>query len=268
MASSPCPTALQMPDKPLSGKVAVVTGVTRSIGIGKAVATRLAIAGASIFTTYYRPFDQEMPWGVSAGEPEQILEDLRALGVGAQGIEIDLSDTASPPVIFKSALDFFGQIDILVNNAAFSIDVDILALNSQILNAHLSVNVMGTMLLCQQFVQHWTGREGGRIINLTSGQGYAPMPGNLAYAASKGAIDAFTTSLSAEVMGRGITVNAVDPGPTDTGWMSDELHEQLTVAAPLGRVGTPDDAARLILFLASSEAEWITGQIIRSRGGL
>lgn len=257
-----------MSSKPLSGKVAIVTGVTRSIGIGNAIAQRLASAGAAIFTTYYRPFDQETPWGVSAGEPEQILEDLRAHGVGTQGIEIDLSDPASPSSVFKTAIDFFGQIDILVNNAAYSVEVDILALNSEILNAHLSVNAVGTMLLCQQFVQHWTGREGGRIINLTSGQGYAAMPGNLAYAASKGAIDAFTISLSAEVVGRGITVNAVDPGPTDTGWMPEELHEQLTVAAPLGRVGTPDDAARLVLFLASPEAAWITGQIIRSRGGL
>lgn len=257
-----------MSNEPLSGKVAIVTGVTRSIGIGKAIATRLAAAGASIFTTYYRPFDQEMPWGVSPNEPGQILQDLRALGVAAQGIEIDLSDPASPAIVFKTAIDFFRQIDILVNNAAYSVDVDILAINSSILNAHLSVNVTGTILMSQQFVQHWTGQEGGRIINLTSGQGYAPMPGNLAYAASKGAIDAFTISLSAEVMGRGITVNAVDPGPTDTGWMSDELHEQLRSAAPLGRVGSPDDAARLVLFLASPEAAWITGQIIRSRGGL
>jgi 3-oxoacyl-[acyl-carrier protein] reductase len=93
------------------------------------------------------------------------------------------------------------------------------------------------------------------------------MPGELAYVATKGGIDAFTPSLGAELASRGITVNAVDPGATDTGWMPDALRESLARAAPMGRVSAPEDAARLVAFLASDDAAWITGQVIRSRGG-
>jgi 3-oxoacyl-[acyl-carrier protein] reductase len=252
----------------LAGKVAIVTGVTRVDGIGNAIVQKLAAAGATIFTTYFRSYDQEMPWGVSLEEPEQILHNLRTKDIEAQGVEIDLAEPHAPAYIFETAIDFFGHVDILVNNAAHSVDVDIFTLSSEVLAAHLAVNVQGTILMCQQFVRHWARNEGGRIINLTSGQGYRPMPGNLAYAASKGAIDAFTSSMSAEVMKQGITVNAVDPGPTDTGWMSDELRAQLKSLSPTGRVGRPEDAARLITFLASPDAAWITGQTIHSRGGL
>jgi 3-oxoacyl-[acyl-carrier protein] reductase len=257
-----------MSSKQLAGRVAIVTGVTRIKGIGNAIAQKLAAQGASVFITYYRSYDDAMPWGVSLDEPSQILESLRVLDVQAQGMEIDLSNPEAPASVFKSAIDYFGQVDILVNNAAYSVDADIFALDSRIIDAHLSVNVVGTLLMCQQYVQHWTQNEGGRIINMSSGQGYEPMPGNLAYAASKGAVDAFTSSLSVEVMPLGITVNAVDPGPTDTGWMSDEVREQMCMSAPSGRLGEPKDAARLVAFLASPEASWITGQVIRSRGGL
>jgi 3-oxoacyl-[acyl-carrier protein] reductase len=109
--------------------------------------------------------------------------------------------------------------------------------------------------------------SGGRIVNLTSGQGRGPMPGKLAYVATKGAIEAFTTTLAAEVAPRGITVNAVDPGPTDTGWITGEVREHILSRSPMGRIGQPEDAARLIAFLASEEAGWVTGQIIRSTGG-
>jgi 3-oxoacyl-[acyl-carrier protein] reductase len=94
-----------------------------------------------------------------------------------------------------------------------------------------------------------------------------PLPGKLAYITTKGAIDAFTTTLAVEVAPRGITVNAVDPGPTDTGWMTGDIQRELLPRFPMGRIGQPEDAARLITFLASEEAGWITGQIIRSRGG-
>lgn len=108
---------------------------------------------------------------------------------------------------------------------------------------------------------------GGRIINLTSGQGKGPMPGNLAYAATKGAISFFTESLAAELAPLHITVNAVDPGPTDSGWMSDDVKNELLPQFPMGRIGLPEDAARLIAFLASDDSQWITGEIIHSRGG-
>ena len=110
------------------------------------------------------------------------------------------------------------------------------------------------------------GGPGGRVINLSSGQGVGPMPGELAYVATKGTVEAFTLTLSAEVAYKGITVNAVDPGGTDTGWMTEEMKEQIRASSGFGRVGQPEDAARLIAFLASDAAAWISGQTIHSRG--
>ena len=109
--------------------------------------------------------------------------------------------------------------------------------------------------------------SGGLIINLTSGQSVAPIPGELAYVATKGAIEAFTVSLSVELASYGITVNAVDPGATDSGWMTEAIRQELLPRFPMGRICQPEDAAQLIAFLASDEAAWITGQIIHSRGG-
>jgi 3-oxoacyl-[acyl-carrier protein] reductase len=102
---------------------------------------------------------------------------------------------------------------------------------------------------------------------LTSGQSLGPMAGNIAYASTKGAIEAFTLTMSAEVASKGITVNAVNPGPTDTGWMNENIKNHILSKSPMGRIGMPQDALRLIAFLASDEAEWVTGQIIHSEGG-
>ncbi len=156
----------------------------------------------------------------------------------------------------------------LVNNAAYSAETPIEELTAEMLDRHYEVNLRATALLSAEFVRCFTSGSGGRIINLTSGQGAFPMPSELAYAATKGGIDAFTLSLSEAVAKKGITVNAVDPGPTDTGWINGTLRSSLSADAPMGRIGNPLDAARLIAFLASEEAGWITGQIIRSRGGL
>ncbi len=141
------------------------------------------------------------------------------------------------------------------------------------LDRHYAVNLRGMILLCAEFVRRFQISQprppaGGRIVNITSGQGHGPMPGELAYVATKGGVDAVTLSLSAEVAALGITVNAVDPGITDTGWIPPHLKAQWQADSPFGRVGTPDDAARLVTFLASPNAAWITGQILRSRGGL
>jgi 3-oxoacyl-[acyl-carrier protein] reductase len=124
-----------------------------------------------------------------------------------------------------------------------------------------------TALLSVGFARRYPGGPGGRIINLTSGQSLGPMPGELAYAATKGAIESFTATLAAEVVHRGITVNAINPCPTDTGWMTEELKRKLAAKFPAGRVGEPEDAARLVAFLVGDEARWITGQILHSEGG-
>lgn len=256
-----------MVDYGLLGKVAVVTGVSRCRGIGAAIADALAACGVNVFTTYYRQYDALMPWGSNANEAAEIITSLKAYGVNVVGFEADLADSKVAKEIFDRAESDVGKVDILVNNAAYDSPGDIYALSADLLDAHYAVNVRGTTLLCAEFAQRHPGSVGGRVINLTSGQNLAPMPDNLPYAITKGAVEALTISLSASLASKGITVNAVDPGATDTGWMSAEFRTQLAANAPFGRVGTPQDAARIVLFLASAQAQWITGQIIRSRGG-
>lgn len=255
----------------LSGQTAVLTGVSRKIGIGAAIARTLAEVGCNIFTTYFRLYDATMPWGSQDNEAVEIIAELQEMGVEAAGLELDLTQPTAPAELFAVVQERFGTANILVNNAAYSTSENIDSLTGQSLDNHFAVNVRGMALLCQQFVQQfgegeWV--ENGRIINLSSGQGFGPMPDELAYAASKGAVEAFSLSLSAELARRGITVNAIDPGITDTGWIPDDLRQTFIAQAPMGRIGTPEDAARLVRFLASPEAGWITGQLIRSRGGL
>ena len=255
----------------LKGQTAVITGVSRKIGIGAAIARALAEVGCTVFTTYFRPYDTTMPWGSQADEASQLIAELREMGVDAAGIELDLSQPTAPAELFAVVQERFGRANILVNNAAYSTSEDIYQLNAQSLDKHYAVNVRGMALLCQAFVQQFAEGErveNGRIINISSGQSFSPMPGELAYIASKGAVEALSLSLSAELARRGITVNAIDPGITDTGWIPDELRQIFVAQAPMGRIGTPEAAARLVRFLASPEAAWITGQLIRSRGGL
>jgi 3-oxoacyl-[acyl-carrier protein] reductase len=133
------------------------------------------------------------------------------------------------------------------------------------LDRHYAVNLRAVLLLCLEFVKGFTHGGAGRIINLTSGR-LTPLPEELAYAATKGGVDALTLSLSAAVAGRSMTVNAVDPGPTETGWMRAEQRAALLATAPMGRLGTPQDAAQVVAFLASEAAGWVTGQVIRARG--
>jgi len=251
----------------LTGKVVLITGVSRRQGIGCAIARQLAQAGATIFTTYYRPYDVEVDLAKDWYEAEMILAELRSSGAWVAGVEIDLSAPDAPAAIFDGAERAFGHVDILINNATRDLPANIDTVTAAMLDQHYAVNIRGLLLLCQEFVRRFKASDGGRIINLTSGQGLTPMPESLPYVASKGAIEALTFTLAPSLMKRGITINAVDPGATDSGWMGDELRAQLAGRAPAGRVGLPTDAARLICFLASVEAAWITGQIVRSRGG-
>ncbi len=256
----------------LEHHVALVTGVSRKIGIGAGIVQMLAACGADVFMTYYRPADEVTGLAGEPDEPTEILDAVRESRVRAAALEIDLADPHAPAVLFDRAENDLGPVSILINNAAYSTRDGIDELDAEQLDKHYAVNVRATALLCAEFVRRYRRQRPavgyGRIINVTSGQSVGPMPGELAYVASKGAVDAFTLSLSAEVASLSITVNAVDPGITATGWIPDELKARWQDESPMGRVGTPADVARLIGFLASDAARWITGQILHSRGGM
>lgn len=251
----------------LKGQRAIVTGVSRPTGIGTAICRALAREGADVLFTHWRRYDRTMEWGAVEDWPEKLSEELRATGVRVEHVEIDMSAPDSPNRILDAAVERLGSPSVLVNNAAHSTRDGYQLLSADILDAHYAVNVRAACLLSALFARRFDHSGGGRIINMVSGQDKGPMPGELAYAATKGAISAFTVSLAAEVAPLNITVNAVDPGPTDTGWMTEQLKGVLLPKFPMGRIGKPDDAARLVAFLASKEAEWITGQIIHSDGG-
>ncbi|MFO7632365.1 MAG: SDR family oxidoreductase [Caldilinea sp.] len=252
----------------LSGHIAVVSGAGRRGGIGAAIARTLANAGADLLLTYFLPYDvYTSGLGGDEREIEALLSELKVMGVRAYGLEANLSQPTTPHHIFDAVHGLLGAPSILVNNACHSEPGDLSQLDADQLDRHYAVNVRGTVLMCKEFARRWQGDRGGRIISLTSGQGAGPMPGELAYVVTKAAIDAMTVTLAAELAGRGITVNAVDPGATDTGWMSDELRENIAAQTYLRRLGLPTDAANLVCFLASEQGEWITGQVLRSRGG-
>ncbi|UOF90039.1 SDR family oxidoreductase [Fodinisporobacter ferrooxydans] len=251
----------------LNGRIAIVTGVSRLKGIGASICTALAGEGADIFFTYWTDYDKQMPWGADRKEPFRLQKEIQDLGVRCECMEIDLSNPNSPVEVLNEVEKTLGEPFILVNNACHSVNDGYKALDYISLDNHYVINVRATTLLSVEFVRRFSKGFGGRIINVTSGQSKGAMVGEIAYATTKGAVDALTLTLSAEVAHKGITVNAVNPGPTDTGWMTDEIQQKLLPRFPMGRVGQPRDAARLIAFLASDDAEWITGQVIHSEGG-
>ena len=260
------PRSLGMPPAGLQGKRAVVTGVSRPKSIGAAVCRVLASCGVDVFFTHWLPYDRHLGYDADEERLAVLEEELRGYGVHVRSAEIDLALPDAAASVFDLASEHGGVPTILVNNAAHWSGGGIDAMSADVLDAHYAVNVRAMALLCAEFVRRYPGGPGGRIINLSSGQAIGPMPQALAYATSKGAVEAFTSSLAAEVASKFITVNAVDPGGTDTGWMTEEVKESLRREMGMGRVGQPEDAARLVAFLASEAGGWITGQVIHSRG--
>lgn len=249
----------------LTGHVALVTGASRLNGIGAAVCRAFAEAGADVAFTHWVRYDAAA-YGTRASEPMQLENELRGLGVRVAAIEIDLADPTAPVALLDMVEERLGTATILVNNAAVSNGDTVDTLTAENLDQHYAVNVRAMAMLSAGFARRFAGPDGGRIINMTSGQSVGPMPTVLSYITTKGAIEAFTTSFATAVADKGITVNAVDPGATDTGWMTPDLKAAIEREMQFGRVGAPDDAARLIVFLASEAGGWITGQVIHSRG--
>jgi len=240
--------------------IAVITGASHPRDIGTAICRKLAADGVSIFFTHWQA-DQD--W------IKEFKEEIFREGVSCEDMDIDLSDPHAAKIILHTVVEKLGVPSILVNNAAHSTQDGYLLLDAQILDQHYAVNMRSTFLLCVEFARLFQNAhvKYGRIINMTSGQDLGPMVGELAYVATKGAITAFTRTLAQELAPLRITVNAVNPGPTDSTWMNDKIRKYLLPKFPMGRIGSPDDVARVISFLASEEAEWMTGQIIHSEGG-
>jgi len=271
------PGQLRRDPLPLRGRVAMITGVSRRAGIGYAIARRLAAQGASLVLHHFVPHDRDQPWGADPGGLEAVIggvtEALADPDAAVWHQEADLSDPDAPARLIESAAATSRFLDILVcNHARSGGDGPLGTLTAGMLDAHWAVNTRASILLAQAFAgQHDDSRPGGRIVFMTSGQDLGPMTGEVAYAASKAALASITITLADQLADRGITLNTVNPGPVDTGYAAfagqPDVYEVVRRHFPGGRWGTPDDPARLIAWLVTDEAAWITGQVINSEGG-
>lgn len=252
--------------EPLGGRVAVVTGVGRRAGIGFAIARELLAAGASVLAQSWTPHDEEQPWGA---EPvEDVLAALGGTGPRLEHVAADFADPDAPGRVVRRAVERFGAVDAVVANHARSALGTLGEVTAAELDLCWAVNARASVLLAQAFAAaHDDARPGGRIVLFTSGQHLGPMAREIPYAVSKGAIQQMTLTLADALADRRITVNAVNPGPVDTGWADAELTERVGRALPFGRWGAPEDVARLVRWLVSDEGHWITGQVVNSEGG-
>jgi 3-oxoacyl-[acyl-carrier protein] reductase len=243
----------------LSGKVAVVTGASRGIGTG--IAERLAAQGARVIVNYR----------TSAEGAEATVGRIRQAGGEAAAIQADVSQSDDAQRLIKESIATWGGLDILVNNAGTTRDMVIMMLKEDDWDTVIRTNLTSTFYCSKAAVRHMMRKRYGRIVNITSVVGLAGQSGQTNYAASKAGIIGFTKSLAKEVGSRGITVNAVAPGfvPTAlTDVLSDEQRAQAIDMTPLGRLGTVEDVANAVVFLASDEACFITGQVLSVDGGL
>lgn len=243
----------------LEGNVALVTGSGQ--GIGAAIATQLARSGARVAIC-----------DLHSDRAAAVAADLSQQGLQAQGFACDVTLPESVAALTRSVTAAFGPIDILVNNVGWAGDDPFLSLSEEQIRNLVSVNLMSTLFVCHEVGAGMTERGAGRIINIASDAGRVGSGGQAVYAATKGAVIAFTKSLAREWAKRGVTANTVSPGATDTPlWAndtSDRIKSMLLSAIPLRRVGQPEDIARAVTFLASEQASYITGQVLSVSGGL
>ncbi|MCQ1948731.1 SDR family oxidoreductase [Arthrobacter sp. zg-Y859] len=265
-----------MTPPPLTGRTAVVTGVSRRRGIGFAVAARLADMGASLYLQHFAPHDADQPWG--AEDINEVMDLLRArLQPGARLAhgEHDFAAPEAPDALISDARAALGHLDILIcNHARNGGDGRLQALDAAMLDMHWAVNARSVLLATARFADQHDGRAGGRVIWFTSGQLLGPMPGEIAYCTSKAALAGITPSVAADLADRGILLNTVNPGPVNTGYLDPETADRplevlddVGSRFPGGRIGAPDDPARLIAWLVSDEGRWVVGQTISTEGG-
>lgn len=245
----------------LAGKTAIVTGASK--GIGAEIARHLAREGASVVVNY----------ASSKQDAENVANEIHKLGAKAIAIQADISKEADVVRLFNETTTAFEHVDILVNNAGVYAMGPIEEFTQDQYQQMYDLNVLGLLLATREAVKH-VGPDGGSIINIGSIVSTAAMPYTSAYSGTKGAVDAITLALAAELGPRHIRVNAINPGLVNTegtrtlGLVESEGTKQLTSQTPLGRMGQPDDIAPVAAFLASDNARWVTGQLIKVSGGL
>lgn len=240
----------------LKDKVAIVTGGSR--GIGRAIAEQLGREGASIALTYAGNRDKA----------EAVVESIKEFGMDAIAIQSDISNITETQALFEKVIHAFGKVDIVVNNVGVSVYKLTVDITEADFDKVFNTNTKGTFFALQAAARYVS--DGGRIISLSSGAARQSIPTGGVYAASKAAIEHFSFALSKELGHRGITVNLISPGVTNTDGliMPADALEELVKATPLGRLGEPIDIADVVTFLASDAARWVNGQVIQVNGGI
>lgn len=245
--------------KRLEGKAAAVTGGAR--GIGAAIAERLAADGAAVAISYSR----------SAKEADAVVARIREAGGTASAHKADASDPAQAKAFIEAAFLAHGRLDVLVNNAGWAEFSPLEGVGEKHLRAQFDLNVNGPIFTTQAAISRFPAGS-GRVINVSSVVSTASMPGTTVYAATKAALDSLTRVWAAELGPRGITVNGVAPGPVATDLMTSgttpEFRAELAARTPLGRIGDTSDVADAVAFLASDDARWVSGETIRTAGGM
>ena len=267
-----------MVDYGLKGRVALITGANNPQGIGATTALAFAREGAKVALVYKRiprTYDENKTdrngadryYEANAGNADAVESKLKEMGADYLIIESDITDEAAVRTIYQAVLERFGRIDVLVNNAADG-DMDgldtIEKITQSVIDDTFAVNVRGSILMMRAFVKH--RGDYGRIINLSTDASQI-FAGQITYGASKATLEALTRSIALEVAKYGMTVNCVAPGPTQTGWIDDELEKAVIPIIPMGKLIQPKEIAETILFLASDQARMLTGQVIKVSGG-
>ena len=238
----------------LNGQVAIVTGASN--GIGRGIAERLAADGASVVVNYSR----------SADKAKAVVAGIEAKGGKAVAIQADMGLVAEARRLVKEVVTKFGRLDILVNNAGMLLLKSLAETTEEEFDRIFALNAKGPYFAMQEAVK--VIQDGGRIVNISTDGTHLGFPGVTAYLGTKGALEQFTRGLAHELAPRGVTVNTVSPGFTDTDMMSDPFRQVGIQMSPLKRVGSPKDIADVVAFVVSEEARWLTGQNLHAGGGV